>query len=133
MKILVQSSVWDGLENGRSKASSVSKCLCAHVGNAGLHRQLPVVAAPLRIKALRRRKKAYLVAVQGTSWGCRLCGWLGRQALAGTGGGDSSLNVRLGNSKRLASFPGFWSAGTAKGLGNHLLPPFIHSFLFNIY
>lgn len=62
-------------------------------------------------KSLRGKKKNFfffvLVAVQGTCWVCRLCGWLGRRTLAGTGGGDSSLKMRLGNSKRLASFPGF--------------------------
>lgn len=82
MKILVQSSVWDGLENGRSKASSISKCLCAHVGNAGLHRQLPVVAAPLRIKALRKRKKRVwsLSKVLAGAADC-VGGWGGRHLL----------------------------------------------------
>lgn len=90
MQVLVQSSVRDGLKNGRSKASSISKCLCAHVGNAGLHRQLPIVTAPLRIKALRKRK-VYLPlskVLAGAAdcvggWGGRLCGgrWGGRHLL----------------------------------------------------
>lgn len=94
-----------------------------------------MLAASLRIKAFKKKGWG-----GGSVWslskvltGSADCEWLGQQALAGTGGGDSSLNVRLGNSKRLASFPGFQSAGTAQGLGNHLLPPFIHSYLFNIY
>lgn len=96
-----------------------------------------MLAASLRIKAFKKKRWwGGLVSVWSLSKvlaGSADCGWLGQQELAGTGGGESSLNVRLGNSKRLASFPGFQSAGTAQGLGNHLLPPFIHSYLFNIY
>lgn len=116
----------------------MSLCTCRECRSA---QTAPYSDSSTKDKSLKE-KEIVSAAVQGTCWGCRLCrglGWqavwgaLGRQALAGAGGGDSSLNVRLGNSKRLASFPGFWSTGTAKGLGNHLLAPFIHSYLFNIY
>lgn len=87
MQVLVQSSVWGGLKNGRSKASSISKCLCAHVGNAVLHRQLPIVAAPRSIKALRKGEKSvsgrcprYLLGLQtvwvaGAAGTCGDWGW----------------------------------------------------------
>ena len=106
MQVPAQSSAWDGLENGRSKASS--EYVSAHVRNAGLQGQLPGEAAPPRIKGfLKKERKAPGRCPRYYSRVRTLCGELERQALAGIGGGGSSLSVRLGDSKRLASFFGF--------------------------